>query len=51
MQDLRSFVGIRSREHVKLEEVRIALRTSSVVARGKFDRRGGGEGGGGFKSW
>ena len=32
MQDFRSFVGIRSREHVEFEEERIALRTSGVVA-------------------
>ena len=31
MQDFRSFVGIRSSEHVESEEERIALRTSRVV--------------------
>jgi len=41
MQDLRSFVGIRSREHVELEEDRIRLRTSSGVVCEKFVRRGG----------
>ena len=47
MQDFRSFVGIRSSEHVAFEEERIALRTSMVVA-GKKSERGGGalEGGG-----
>jgi hypothetical protein len=32
MQDFKSFVGIRSREHVEFEEERMALRTSRVVA-------------------
>ena len=32
MHDFRSFVGIRSREHVEFDEDRIALRTSRVVA-------------------
>jgi hypothetical protein len=48
MQDFRSFVGIRSREHVEFEEI-IALRTSRVVAGRKLERGGGGgtvEGGG-----
>ena len=32
MQDFKSFVGIRSREHVEFEEERMALWTSRVVA-------------------
>ena len=32
MHDFKSFVGIRSSEHVEFEEERIALRTSRVVA-------------------
>ena len=38
MHDFRSFVGIRSSEHVEVE--RIALRTSRVVAGRKSERRG-----------
>jgi hypothetical protein len=47
MHDFRSFVGIRSREHVKSEE-RMALRTSRVVA-GEELERGGAVGGGGLR--
>ena len=49
MHDFRSFVGIRSREHVEFEEERIALRTSRVVAGGNSERRGGGVEGGGLR--
>ena len=41
MQAFRSFVDIRSREHVEFEEERIALRTSRVVAGRKSERGGG----------
>ena len=41
MHDFKSFVGIRSREHVEFEEDRIALRTSRVVAGRKSERGGG----------
>lgn len=51
MQDLSSLVGIRSREHVALDEDRMALRTSSVVAGKNSERGGGGKRGGGFKIW
>ena len=46
LHDFRSFVGIRSREHVEFEE-RIALQTSRVVAGGKSERGGGPVKGGG----
>ena len=49
MHDFRSFVGIRSSEHVEFEEVRIALRTSRVVAGRKSERRGGALEGGGLR--
>ena len=49
MQDLRSFVGKRSSEHVEFEEERIALRTSRVVAGRKSERRGGALEGGGLR--
>ena len=49
MHDFRSFVGIRSSEHVEFEEVRIALRTSRVVAGRKSERRGGALVGGGLR--
>ena len=42
IQNLSCFVGIRSRGHDKLEEERMAVRTSSRVENGKFDRIGGG---------
>ena len=48
MHDFRSFVGIRSSEHVEFEE-RIALRTSRVVAGRKSERRGGALEGGGLR--
>ena len=48
MQDLSSFVGMRSREHVELEDDMIKLRTSEVVASGKVWRVGGGKGGDGL---
>jgi hypothetical protein len=38
IQDLRSLVGMRSREHVKFEKERMAVRTSSKVANEKLDR-------------
>ena len=41
-QDFRSFVGISSRLQVESEDVRMAFLTSSVEAREKVDRRGGG---------
>ena len=44
MQDLRSFVGKRSSEHVEFEEERMALRTSRVVAGENSERSGGGRG-------
>src|SRR6267154_1094031 len=46
-QDLRRAVGMKSREHVALEEDKIAERTSAVVAGRKDERSGGGGGGGG----
>ena len=49
MQDFRSFVGIRSSEHVEFEEERIALRTSRVVAGRKSERGGGAVEGGGLR--
>ena len=49
MQDFRSFVSIRSREHVEFEEERIALRTSRVVAGRKSERGGGAVEGGGLR--
>ena len=49
MHDLRSFVGMRSREHVESEDERIALRTSRMVAGGKSERSGGAVKGGGFR--
>ena len=48
MQDFKSFLGIRSSEHVEFEE-RIALRTSGVVAGRKSERRGGALEGGGLR--
>ena len=45
MQDLRRKVGIMSREQVELEDERIRLRTSSVVA-GRKEDSGFGEKGG-----
>ena len=45
MQDLRSVVGIRSREQVEFEEERIALGISSGVVIEKLARRGGEIGG------
>ena len=44
--DLRRHVGIRSREQVASEEDSMAVRTSSIVAGEKVERKGGGEGGG-----
>ncbi len=49
MHDFRSFVGMRSREHVESEEERMALRTSRVVAGEKLERGGGAVGGGGLR--
>ena len=49
MQDFRSFVGIRSSEHVEFEAKRIALRTSRVVAGRKSERGGGAAVGGGLR--
>ena len=49
MHDFRSFVGIRSSEHVAFEEERIALRTSRVVAGRKSERGGGALEGGGLR--
>ena len=43
IQDLKSFVGIRSMEYDELEKERMAVRTSSRVANGKFDRIGEGK--------
>src|SRR6267154_1080016 len=40
-QDLRTAVGMKSREQVALEEDNIADRTSAVVAGRKDERRGG----------
>ena len=49
IHDFRSFVGMRSREHVEFEDERIALRTSRVVAGKKSERVGGGKRGGGLR--
>ncbi len=49
MHDFRSFVGMRSREHVESDEERMALRTSRVVASEKSERGGGAVGGGGLR--
>ena len=49
MHDLKSFVGIRSSEHVGFEEERIALRTARVVAGKKSEGRGGALEGGGLR--
>ena len=44
-QDFRSLVGMRSEAHEESDELMIALRTSSVVAREKEGRGKGGDGG------
>ena len=45
MYDLRKKVGMMSREQVELEDEKIKLRTSSVVAGRKEDSGFGGRGG------
>ncbi len=49
MRDFRSFVGIRSKEHVESEDERIVLRTLRVVAGEKLERGGGAVGRGGLR--
>jgi hypothetical protein len=49
LHDFRSFVGMRSREHVESEEKRMALRTSRVVASEASERGGGAVRGGGLR--